>query len=311
MTISSFQIYRRRRPRRALSSCTYRFCLEGILFTSLLIASCSFSPTVFFKYIQQKQHMLVTTSTSLQNSLLTENIQSRFTSSTTASSNVSNPPPWTMIFDHPKHIGSIRRNNRHSKFGIIITPQGQSTSLSMTHMPTTRSILGFDIENTLIESSSTLHKSSRASTLDHTSTSSELLQEGQYLSNTMKIKNDLKTWRSNSTTTRHSSQRMMSRRPTTTQIRFGSFSPIKKRYTSGGGFSNQRELKTKTNIPTMKVLLTPQRDNYPQQSPLWLPYLPTQSQIQELRWVELKAACQERGLSTVRYIYLFFPFLVG
>jgi len=215
---------------------------------------------------------------------------------TSTSSSVLNPPTLSMILDYHKQNkpvlkDSIYRNTR-SKFGGLV--QNQSTLLSMTLNPITttkdQSILGFDIENTLMDNTSS-QRSTRVSTIDPPS-SLESLQEGQYLSKTMKIKNDFEDWR-NSTSLRRSLQRMTPKRT----HRMRAFSPIKKTHASGG-FSIQPELK-KNHILEAETTRTPQLDNPQNSSPLWLPYLPTQTQIQELKLTELKAACQDRGLSTV------------
>jgi hypothetical protein len=47
-----------------------------------------------------------------------------------------------------------------------------------------------------------------------------------------------------------------------------------------------------SNAPTIRLL--------PNKIPAWFPWIPTKSQIQSLKVVELKAACDQRGLVKVR-----------
>ena len=149
---------------------------------------------------------------------------------------------------------------------------GGKAFASSTVLHMTSSILGFDFQNAMINSPS----------LEATPT------------------DEYEHWK-NSTSLRRSLSRMGG--PTRIH-RMHALSPIKKTHASGGLTMKQEKLRRTVPSDTIrfqeKVGFGVEDTHMNKLSPPWLPYIPTNTQIQELKWIELKAACQERGLSTVR-----------
>jgi hypothetical protein len=180
----------------------------------------------------------------------------------------------SMTLHHPHHQNYSLKNS--------VLRWKHASSLSMTIKPTLgkeSAILGFDVQTSV--------------------NTPNFSRFGRVYADDIRSDTDYsyKNWNNSTDPPRYWLQSFPKR-----AYRIHALSPIKKANTSNGSRMKQEHVRKNTDMEETVQSFSKDTGldrSKTSSSPLWLPFIPTNTQIQELKLIELKSACLDRGLPTV------------